>query len=629
LIIGSDPTPEVEALANVPGIKVLGYVPETKPYLEMAAVSVAPLRVGGGMKGKVNEAMAHGIPVVATHIGAQGFDAIHGKNMMITDDAAEFASCVNTLLDDDVLQQNMGLAGQELNSAICSHRAVKEKIRGLVDHCSGLIPRKADNSFRNSLASFYVKFFLFIKDIGYAYQLLQREGIKSFFRRTWLYMQGQRFPDDSRLAADQPSKSLTAIHQPLVIINPDMPQSVLEFSKPPEAPMVSIIIPVYNQWEFTFACLGSILKNSDGIAYEILLADDNSTDDTQYVKQFVKNIHVLRNEKNIGFLFNCNNAVTLAKGKYIVLLNNDTLVQPDWLRWLVKTMEEHPDVGMAGAKLVFSTGELQEAGGIIFKDGSAANYGRFDWPGLPQYNYLKDVDYCSGACICVRKELWVKAGGFDPIFSPGYYEDTDLAMQIRRMGYRTVFQPKSVLIHFDGISHGTDLTDGIKSRQPQNQRLFLEKWKKELDRNHYSRRENTFRARDKSKHKHIVLLVDYSVPTSSSHIDTQTYYRIVANLLKKGLKVIILPENFLKTEPEVDDFEQKGIEVLYGRWYKENWGLWITENALNINTVVFIDNELADKWSSEMKSKTETELNILVYKQGLEFDLNNIEFKPL
>jgi GT2 family glycosyltransferase/glycosyltransferase involved in cell wall biosynthesis len=627
LIIGSDPTPEILALGTVPGVKVLGYVPETKPYLEMAAVSVAPLRVGGGMKGKVNEAMAHGIPVVATKIGAQGFEAVHGKQMMITDDPDEFAECVTALISNDALQQEMGLAGQKLNSAICSYQAVNEKIRDLVIHCNSLITTIPIVPAVNSPVPESTKLSFFIKDFGYALQLLKRDGLREFFKRMWLYLHGQRLPvgtNDQEKKKKEITRIEKATEPPQFFETTNPSFASIEFPKISETPTVSIIIPVYNQWDFTYACLDSILKNTGGISYEIILADDNSTDETKFVEQSVKNIHVVRNEMNLGFLFNCNNAAKFAKGKFLIFLNNDTLVQPEWLNWLLKTMADNADVGMAGSKFMFSTGELQEAGGIVFTDGSATNYGRYDWPNVSHNNYLKDVDYCSGACICVRHELWLKVGGFDPIYSPGYYEDTDLAMKIRSIGYRTVYQPKSVIIHFEGVSHGSDLTTGIKSKQTENQHIFLKKWKNELEKNNYARYENLFRARDKSKHKHVVLLIDYCVPTCSSQIDKQKYFHILNSLLEKRMKVIILPDNFYKTEPEVSDLEQKGIEVLYGGWYRENWWLWFTENFVNINTIIFIDKPIADKYIPMIKTIPSAKFNIEVIRQGVEFDIRNI-----
>ena len=582
MIIGSDPTEEVIALSEIPGIKVVGYVPETKLYLDIAAVSVAPLRIGGGMKGKVNEAMAHGVPVVATTIGSQGFEAEHGKQIMITDDPSEFASYVIMLLRDDELQREIGLAGQHLNSVICSHEVVAKKIGELTNHCSSLISRQRDYNLRKWFNLYHSKILLITSDIGHGIRLLKREGPGKFIRRTLMYLHGQRF--------DTPVHFEKKEH---IIFELPEPSKIIEFPALKEYPLASIIIPVYNQWHYTYACLDSILKNSGDIKYEIILADDNSTDDTRFAEKFIKNIRVIRNKENLGFLFNCNKSAKFAKGKYIILLYNDTLVQPDWLKWFMKTMEEKPDVGLAGAKLVFANGKLQEAGGIVFKDGSAMNYGREDNHDQHQYNYFKDVDYCSGACICIRKELWIKAGGFDPIYAPAYYEDTDLAMQIRIMGYRTVYQPKSLVLHFEGMTHGIDITQGIKKKQDDNQMVFYEKWKDELEKNNYERDENLFKARDKSKNRQTVLLIDHCVPDSSG--------QILNHFLGMNYNIKFLPGNFKRTEPGTSAMEQKGIEILYGDSYRDNWTQWVIENSINIDLICFIDESLNLKFLPLLK----------------------------
>ena len=157
--------------------------------------------------------------------------------------------------------------------------------------------------------------------------------------------------------------------------------------KKEDNPKVSIIIPVYNQIDYTYACLASILENTHDISYEIIIADDVSTDATKELSKFAENIIISRNEVNLGFLKNCNNAAKLAKGQYIMFLNNDTKVCRDWLYWLVELMDRDVQAGMAGSKLLYPDGKLQEAGGIIWSDGSGWNYGRNDDPDKCQYNY--------------------------------------------------------------------------------------------------------------------------------------------------------------------------------------------------------------------------------------------------
>ena len=173
-----------------------------------------------------------------------------------------------------------------------------------------------------------------------------------------------------------------------------------------ENPMVSIVIPAYNQFTYTYYCLKSILENSGDISYEVILADDCSTDISREIQKVVENLIVARTEQNMLFLRNCNHAAQKAKGKYILFLNNDTQVQKDWLKPLVDLVERKPEIGMVGSKLVYADGSLQEAGGIIWKDGSAWNYGRNLNAEAPEYNYVKEVDYISGAAIMIRSDLW-------------------------------------------------------------------------------------------------------------------------------------------------------------------------------------------------------------------------------
>ncbi len=584
LVIGSDPTDDIKRLGTIKGVKIIGYVPDTKPYFETAALSVAPMRVGGGMKGKVNEAMAHGIPVVATRIGAQGFEAEHGKQMMIADDARGFADCVIKLLHDDILQREMGIAGQDLNTAICSQSAVKIKIEELVEECNRLMPINSHFSLQRLILSYTSSLSIpnafFIKKLKY----LKREGVKKTLEKLLLY--GRR---EKKTSVIEPE-----LHDPILhkLIKP---AGIIEFPILTEVPLVSIIIPAFNQWDYTHACLDSIFKNSGDVKYEMILADDNSTDDTKFAEKLTKHIHIIRNENNLGFLFNCNNAAKYAKGEYILFLNNDTLVQLDWLKWLIKPIEENADVGMTGAKLVFSNGQLQEAGGIVFMDGSAMNYGREDNPDQSQYNYLKDVDYCSGACICIRKELWNKLGGFDIRYAPAYYEDTDLAMQIKSLGYRTVFQPKSIVIHFEGISNGTDLSQGIKKKQADNQIVFYSRWRAILSEDNYERNENLFRSRDRSKNKKIVLIFGHKVPDCTKKPDREKSLQVISKFIELKYSIKFLPADFIRDEPHVTQLEQKGVEVLYGQWYRENWLSWISGNALNIDLICFEDKQLAKK----------------------------------
>ncbi|NBL00807.1 MAG: glycosyltransferase family 2 protein, partial [Erysipelotrichia bacterium] len=246
------------------------------------------------------------------------------------------------------------------------------------------------------------------------------------------------------LYTDTTPKTIT-----LEILESNQAFEVLEFTRV-ENPLVSIVIPVYNQFEFTYKCLKSILDNTHDVEYEIIIADDVSNDETINIKNYIDNITVVRNEKNLGFLLNCNNAAKYAKGKYIHLLNNDTQVQQAWLSSLVTLIASNEKIGMVGSKLVYPDGRQQEAGGIIWNDASGWNFGRLDDPTKPEYNYVKEVDYISGASILIKTDLWKEIGGFDERYVPAYYEDSDLAFEVRKHGYKVMFQPQSIVVHFEG-----------------------------------------------------------------------------------------------------------------------------------------------------------------------------------
>ena len=216
---------------------------------------------------------------------------------------------------------------------------------------------------------------------------------------------------------------------------PPVPTKPIEFPVH-EQVEISIIIPVFNQLHFTQACLASLQEHPDAERFEVIVVDDCSTDATSDVIGKIPGIVYLRNETNSGFMSSCNRGAEQARGSYLLFLNNDTTVTPGWLSALRETFENEPNAGLVGSKLVFPDGRLQEAGGIIWRDGSGWNRGKFGDPEKPEYNFLREVDYCSAACVMIPKSLFERVGGFDSKYSPAYYEDTDLAFKVRREGSR-------------------------------------------------------------------------------------------------------------------------------------------------------------------------------------------------
>lgn len=244
-----------------------------------------------------------------------------------------------------------------------------------------------------------------------------------------------------------------------------------------DTPRVSIIIPVYNQYALTIQCLNTIKMNAGIDDYEIIIIDDCSTDETVNIKDFVSGITVIRNEENLGFLGNCNKAAKVARGKYIYLLNNDTKVLRGAIKELVETLDADQAVGAVGSKLVYPDGRLQSAGAKVLQKGRVHNLGEGYNPLEDKYNKLLEVDYCCGASLMVRKNLWDDLNGFDERFSPGYYEETDLCFRIRQKGLKILYQPKSEIIHITSQTFSERASILLR----KNRDKFYKKWEKVIE----------------------------------------------------------------------------------------------------------------------------------------------------
>ena len=324
---------------------------------------------------------------------------------------------------------------------------------------------------------------------------------------------------------------------------------------------VTIIIPVLNQSLYTFRCLQSILEYTTS-PYEVIVINNGSADDTPQMLEAMENIRVIHNQENQGFVAACIQGAEAALGKNLLFLNNDTEVTEGWLESLLEPLTDER-VGIVGAKLVYPNGRLQEAGNIIWQDGSGWNYGRGDDPDLPAYSYLKEVDYCSGACLLIPRELYRELGGFDTRFEPAYYEDTDLCFTARRQGYKVIYQPEARVIHHEGVTAGTDTATGYKKYQEINLNKFREKWDEVLKRDHFKGAENLYLARERGFNKRI-LVVDHYVPTFDMDSGSLRMFSLLKIFAKLGYKVVFWPANRAYQERYTRELQKIGVEALYG-----------------------------------------------------------------
>ncbi len=309
-----------------------------------------------------------------------------------------------------------------------------------------------------------------------------------------------------------------------------------------EKPICSIVIPVYNNGSLTYSCLRALFVAQVKTPFEVIAVDNGSTDNgladnaPAVLDHFSKCITIVTNQENRGFVDACNQGAAEARGDYLVFLNNDTRVTDGWLDRLRETAEDFPDVGAVGGKLLFPDGTIQEAGGIIFSDGSGVNHGKWDDPDALEYDYMRDVDYCSAACLLVRRGLFESLGGFDRRYAPAFYEDTDLCFGVRDAGSRVIYQPRCEVFHHEGATAGLDLDLGYKRFQKINHGKFLEKWRSALA----GQKERTSRdlaaACDRRDGPRIVLF-DAQVPSFDRDSGSLRIFSILKALTRLGYRV--------------------------------------------------------------------------------------------
>jgi GT2 family glycosyltransferase len=249
-----------------------------------------------------------------------------------------------------------------------------------------------------------------------------------------------------------------------------------------ERPRISVLIPVHNHWPITMNALRSLVVMANNTSFEVILADDASSDATTQLGQQLPWLRVWRSELNQGFLDTCNGAAALARGEILLLLNNDVLVGDHCLDHLAASFDRHPEAGVVGAASWGADGRPQEVGGIIWADGEVWNHGR----GFPPehwfaLDYERQTDYVSGCALAIKLKLWQELEGFDPRYRPAYCEDTDLCLRVRQAGQGVWVQPAARILHLEGLSHSRSTEQGMKVHQLRNLEQLRQRWQLLLD----------------------------------------------------------------------------------------------------------------------------------------------------
>jgi len=319
-----------------------------------------------------------------------------------------------------------------------------------------------------------------------------------------------------------------------------------------------ISILALNNLDLTRQCIESIFENTEG-DYRICVFNQGSDDGTEeYLDGLGDRIDCIHSPENVGFITGNNKIMEKYPDDDIVLLNNDTLVKKGWLKSLKECAYSDPAIGIVGAKLVYPNGLLQEAGGEIFRDGSGRNIGKFDDPDRYIYNVRREVDYCSGACLYLKRDALSQIGYLDEVFSPAYWEDTDICFRARAAGFRVVYEPAAVVVHLEGATAGSPEKRTLSGRlQAKNKPVFMERWAKELERH----RENVFEVKG-SPGREKILIIQPFLPMYDRAAGEKRWFHTL-KILAKHYDVVLLARNGTGQLKYINEVEKMGVTVFH------------------------------------------------------------------
>ena len=364
---------------------------------------------------------------------------------------------------------------------------------------------------------------------------------------------------------DKDNASLTAAIKNLELNYKTLKLDPLIFPDTRESIKASIIIPAHNKIETTYYCLCSLLLAVNKTNFEIIVVDDGSTDKTQELEDIVTGITVTHNKEPQRFIEACNKGVSISQGEYVVLLNNDTEVTSGWLDALIDGFQRFEQVGLVGSRLLYPDGRLQDAGGIIWKTGDPWNYGNGENPWDPRFSYSRQADYLSGAALMTTKKIWDEVGGLSDYLKPMYFEDTDFSFKVREAGYKTYFIPQSTIYHFEGVTSGTDTSQGFKRYQEVNRPKFKKRWS-----HAFSTNSPVGIQPDLEKDRNIVgrvLFIDYQLPRGDRDAGSYAALKEIKLFQSLGFKATFIPTNLGDLGEYKATLQKEGVEVITAPFY--------------------------------------------------------------
>ena len=331
-------------------------------------------------------------------------------------------------------------------------------------------------------------------------------------------------------------------------------------------PEVSIILVLRNQFALTMQSLASLRHGFTG-RIQLILVDNASSDETLGIADLVHGAILLRQETNLGFVHGCNLALRHATAPAVLYLNNDVIVHAEAVRLALDRLAADPTVGAVGGKVLRTHGLLQEAGNILWRDGNASGWMRDAPPDAPEANYVRDVDFCSGAFLMVRTSLARELHGFDEAFAPAYYEEVDLCLRIAAAGLRIVYDPQVVLTHYE---YGSARSVRASTALMQANRTVLRAKHAAALRGRMADRSRVAHAAAVASAGRRVLFIEDTVPL---HRLGQGYPRaadVLAGLVRAGWQATVFPmQPVLTPVHQITAAVPETVEVLWDRCHTD------------------------------------------------------------
>jgi GT2 family glycosyltransferase len=388
-----------------------------------------------------------------------------------------------------------------------------------------------------------------------------------------------------------------------------------------DEPLVSVVMVLYGGWPIAVRAIYDLVENTQE-PFELLLVDNASPDETlSHVREEISGAHLIANETNRGFGDASNQGAEAARGRYLCFLNSDALVLPGWLGPLLETLESDPSVGAVVPMFLNEDGTIQEAGSVIDSAGHAHAVGSGADPADFEYRFPREVDYASAACLVVPRNVFTDVGGFDPRYAPMYFEDVDLCFKLRDRALRTMYEPRSRVVH---IRHASGDFESARKLMDEKRQTFVERWGDRLARRPrlvevplYPHR--MLAARDAEALERF-LVIDDRVPYRDRGSGDPRMAQLLNELagLWPSARITFLAADGKEAERYGQPLLDRGIEVVPP---PPDWGQWFEQRRFHYSVAIVSRHSNIERFGSYLALKQPQALRV--------FDTEALAFRRL